>query len=75
MIFVKIISKNINNIVLIYGVNILNKYCMLPPRNIFLIVRKKYNCKINLLPFIVRKKYYLLSIKILFRILSFCLSF
>ena len=39
--FVKNNSKNINNFVLIYDVNILNKYYMLTPRNVCFIVLKK----------------------------------
>jgi hypothetical protein len=53
--FVKNNSKNINNFVLIYEVNILNKYYKLTPRNVYFIVLKKL-CNIHiLLPFLVMK--------------------
>lgn len=39
--FVNNNSKNINNFVLIYDVNILNKYYKLTPRNVYFIVLKK----------------------------------
>ena len=53
--FVKNNSKNINNFVLIYDVNILNKYYMLTPRNMYFIVLKYIDRNNILLPLLVRK--------------------
>ena len=38
--FVNNYSKNINKFIIQYGVNILNKYYMLTPRNMIFIMRK-----------------------------------